>query len=120
MPSLTLPMTPAEAELVQELTLMNFSYIVNHPATASLAELKGWVANPGDWIENREDTAWVSSDAVPVYLDISTGEILVDRLGDPSDGAAQEAQGRDSDALYAATGRHRAGATGRAGGDQER
>ena len=79
-PNLTLPMTPAEAELVQELTLMNFSYIVNHLATASLAELTGWVANPEKWIENREDTAWVSSDAVPVYLDISTGKILVDRL----------------------------------------
>ena len=43
-PNLTLPMTPAEAELVQELTLMNFSYIVNRLATASLEELKGWVA----------------------------------------------------------------------------
>ena len=78
-PNLTLPMTPEEADLVQELTLQNFSYVGDKLATASAEELRQWVKDPEEWIENRAGTAWMSSDAVPVYLDISTGKILVDR-----------------------------------------
>ena len=36
--------------------------------------------SPEDFIEHRGSTAFVSSDAVPVYLDVSTGNILVDMM----------------------------------------
>ena len=43
----------------------------------SEAELKDFVAEPKKFIEHREELPIVASDAVPVYLDISTGKVLV-------------------------------------------
>mgnify|MGYP001181987470 FL=1 len=77
-PNLTMPMTSEEADLDQLLTLQHFSHIVYKLATADAAELKSWISDPEAWIEDRPNTAWVSSDAVPVYLDTSTGKVLVD------------------------------------------
>ena len=73
-----MPMTREEAELVQLLTLQSYDYILHAVATLPEEELRFWVGDAADWVQNREDTAVVTSDAIPVYLDISTGKILVD------------------------------------------
>ena len=46
-------------------------------AYGSEEDLKDFVAYPADFIKHREDLPIAAHDAVPVYLDISTGKILV-------------------------------------------
>ena len=66
-------MTVAEAELCQLLTLQSWSYLLNLLATGSPKQLQAWVNEPEDFLQHKDSTAWVSSDAVFVHLDISTG-----------------------------------------------
>ena len=46
-------------------------------AYGSKEELKDFVADPDRFIVNREKLPIVASDAVPVYLDIAAGKVLV-------------------------------------------
>ena len=46
-------------------------------AYGSEEDLSSFVADPAKWIKHREEMPIAAHDAVPVYLDISTGKILV-------------------------------------------
>ena len=76
-PSNVMPMTAEEANLVCELTLQSFDSLLHSLHTKSGQELAPFVADPDAWVQNRKRTALLMRDAVPVYLDCSTGKILV-------------------------------------------
>ena len=67
----------AESRLLMKLGWQSFDRICYFLSYGSEAELKDFVANPAEFIKHREDLPIVASDAVPVYLDISTGKVLV-------------------------------------------
>ena len=89
-------MTVAEAELCQLLALQSWSYLLNLLATGSPQQLQAWINNPGDFLQHKDTTAWVNSDAVPVYLDVSIGKILLDssRLRNISKGKREKGNGK--------------------------
>ena len=76
-PDLVFPMSEAESRLLMQLGWQSFDRLVFLLAYGSAEVLKDFVAQPEEFIEHRESLPIVASDAVPVYLDIATGKILV-------------------------------------------
>ena len=99
-PNLTLPMTEAEQDLCQLLTLQSFSYVINQLATADVDKLKHWVGDPEAFLKHKETTAWVSSDAVPVYLDISTSKQYSNSASGGGKRGRQQVRGGSAEAQW--------------------
>ena len=91
-PGNVMPMTEAEADLVVELTWQSLDCLTNMLMTGSAEQLASFVAEPETLIQERESIAMIFEDAVPVYLDPSTGKVLVafEHLDDENRRRAQQ------------------------------
>ena len=89
----TTPLTAEENDLICELSWDSFDWLIDQLSTSSAEELKNIVYDPAAWVERLRRTALFARDAVPVYLDPSTGKLLqsVDQLA--GQGANLEAEG---------------------------
>jgi len=76
-PSNVVPFTAAENDLICELSWQSWDYLIDILARASEQHLSVFVADPAGLIANRATISLNFQDAVPVYLDLSTGKILV-------------------------------------------
>ena len=74
---LTFPMSPEESRLVCFLSWQSFDRIVHLLCYGNLDTLAEFCADPLLLQQQRENIPVVGSDAVPVYLDTSTGKVLV-------------------------------------------
>ena len=46
-------------------------------STGTVEELANWVANPGQFVARRQETAIVLTDQVPVWLKVPAGQQLI-------------------------------------------
>ena len=76
-PSNVVPFTAAENDLICKLSYQAWDWLIDLLMTAPVDELKGFVADAEGFAANRKDVAIIAQDASPVYLDVSTGRILV-------------------------------------------
>ena len=76
-PSNVVPMTAEENDLICTLSWQSWDYLVDKIARGSQEDLRAFVASPEGLIKNRAQVALCFQDAVPAYLDMSTGKILV-------------------------------------------
>ena len=77
MPNNVVPFTPAENDLICKLSWQAWDYICYFLAVGTAEELEGYVAEPEELVNHRDEIDVVAQDAVPVYLDMSTGKVLV-------------------------------------------
>ena len=76
-PDLVFPMSEEESRLLMKLGWQSFDrlfYLISH---GSVEQLRQFVADPVEFMKHREELPVVATDAVPVYLDVATGKILV-------------------------------------------
>lgn len=76
-PDLVFPMSEDESRLLVQLGWQSFDRLVFILAYGSAEVLKDFVAKPEEFIKHRDSLPIIASDAVPVYLDVATGKILV-------------------------------------------
>ena len=76
-PDLVFPMTTAESKLVCNLSWQSFDRVCYCLSYGSEETLSDFVGDPRTFMKNVETLAIAASDAVPVYLDISTHKVLV-------------------------------------------
>ena len=76
-PGNVVPFTGAENDLICMLSWQNMDWLLNLIATGSPKELNKYVADPEGMIKNRHKVSLCFQDAVPVYLDLSTGKVAV-------------------------------------------
>ena len=70
-------MHQAESQLLVKTGWQSFDRVCHILAYGSKEDLKDFVSDPDSFIKHREDLPIAAHDAVPVYLDISSGKILV-------------------------------------------
>ncbi|CAK0899969.1 unnamed protein product [Prorocentrum cordatum] len=76
-PSNVVPFTAAENDLICKLSYQAWDWLVDLLMTATADELQGFVADAQGLVENRRQLAVIAQGASPVYLDCSTGKVLV-------------------------------------------
>ena len=76
-PGNVVPFTAAENDLICMLSWQSMDWLQYLIATGSPKELKKYVADPEGMIKNRHKVSLCFQDAVPVYLDLSTGKVAV-------------------------------------------
>ena len=86
LPGNVVPFTADENEMIIKLSWQAWDHLVDTIARGSADELRGYVSEPEEFITNRAKIAIVAQDAVPVYLDISTGRLM----RKPDDGPNQD------------------------------
>ena len=72
-----MPFTAAENDIICLLSWQAWGWIVDKLGRGTVDDLKGFVAEPEELIAHRKEIAAVFQDAVPVYLDLSCGKIIV-------------------------------------------
>ena len=72
-----MPFTDQENDTICRLSFQAWDYLVDMIGRGTAEQLKGYVAEPHELVKNRSSVAAVFRDAVPVYLDLSTGKIIV-------------------------------------------
>ena len=76
-PNNVVPLTDAENNVVCKLTYQAWDWLVHEIQTGTVDDLKGFVVDPESFVNNRSQTAVVAQDATPVYLDITTGKVMI-------------------------------------------
>ena len=76
LPGNVVPFTADENEMIIKLSWQAWDHLVDTIARGSADELRGYVSEPEEFITNRAKIAIVAQDAVPVYLDLSTGRLM--------------------------------------------
>ena len=76
-PGNVVPFTAAENDIICLLSWQAWGWIVDKLGRGTVDDLKGFVAEPEELIAHRKEIAAVFQDAVPVYLDLSCGKIIV-------------------------------------------
>ena len=73
------PFTPAENDCICMLSWQSWDFLIFLLATGNPIDLRGYMCEAEAFCqpENRKTLVVVAQDAVPVYLDLSTGKILV-------------------------------------------
>ena len=76
-PDLVFPMSEAESRLLMKLGWQSFDRLVWCLSQGDESQLKAFVGQPEKFIAGRRDIPIAMTDAVPVYLDVAAGKILV-------------------------------------------
>ena len=76
-PDLVFPITEEEAKLVCQLSWNSFDRVLHILLYGSMEQLADFVAEPEKFRENIENLPVAATDAVPIYLDVSTDKVLV-------------------------------------------
>ena len=69
--------TTAENDCICKLSWQSWDWLTHVLATGTAEELKTFMCEPEIFIHNRKSLVIVVQDATPVYLDLSTGKMLV-------------------------------------------
>jgi len=86
MPGNVVPFTAPENEMIIKLSWQGWDWLVDIIARGSVERLDNFVSQAEKMIENRDTIAVIAQDAVPVYLDLSTGRLM----RKPDDGPNQD------------------------------
>jgi hypothetical protein len=86
MPGNVVPFTAAENEMIIKLSWQGWDWLVDKIARAAVDVLSRFVSEASKMIDNRATIAVIAQDAVPVYLDLSTGRFM----RKPDDGPNQD------------------------------
>ena len=86
MPGNVVPFTAQENEMIIKLSWQAWDWLVDILARAPVEKLRGFVSEPELFSKNRASIAVIAQDAVPVYLDMSTGRLM----RKPDDGPIQD------------------------------
>ena len=76
-PGNVVPFTAAENDLICMPSWQQWDGLLHKIATGIVHELRTYVADPEGLIKNRNNVSLCFQDAVPVYLDLSTGKVAV-------------------------------------------
>ncbi len=76
-PNNVVPLTDAENNVICKLSYQAWDWLVNKIQCGTVDDLKGFVVDPDSFVNNRSQTAVIAQDATPVYLDISTGKVMI-------------------------------------------
>jgi hypothetical protein len=76
-PHNVVPYTTAENDCICKLSWQSWDWLTHVLATGTAAQLKTFMCEPDIFIQNRKSLVIVGQDATPVYLDLSTGKMLV-------------------------------------------
>ena len=86
LPGNVVPFTAAENEMIIKLSWQGWDWLVDKIARAAVDVLSRFVSEASKMIDNRATIAVIAQDAVPVYLDLSTGRFM----RKPDDGPNQD------------------------------
>ena len=78
-PSNVIPFTDAENDVIKRLSWQSFDWLLYLLATGSAEQLQPYMCQAKEFVEesNRRSLVVTAHDAVPVYLDASTGKVVV-------------------------------------------
>ena len=71
------PYTDEENKLITHATWQSFDSLFQALATGDAVRLAHYVGEPTKWIAGRQSIPLVATDAIPVYLDLSAGNVSV-------------------------------------------
>jgi len=86
LPGNVVPFTALENELIVSLSWRAWDWLVDKIARGSVEDLRNFVHEAQAFVDNKKDITVVAQDAVPVYLDMSTGRLT----RKPDDGPNQD------------------------------